>query len=115
MTKKTIKALIDNKVLDAFVTYSFLSLDAISNAFEEICSSSRDLDEILDIVVNSKCYNCVKLKSGHGYIFPISSNGRIRAFFEDVEIAEDDPVWDKYVYNAHRSMTLKELYEEIML
>lgn len=114
MTKKTIENFVNTMVLDKLNEYFYAHYDFILELFEDICISSEDLREVSDIIINSKDYNYVQLQDGQAYIFSKTNMTDVREFFNEIKINDDDPAWNKYVYKYGGSMTLKELYEEVM-
>lgn len=115
MTKETMQNIVDSIVLGELEIYFYITSKEVVNMFEPYCENSEDLDEVLEFIFNSKKYNYILLQNGDGYIFSKTYESSIRELFETVPINLNDQVWNVYVYKGNESMTLKELYEEVML
>lgn len=113
MTKRTIENLIDTKILEELGRFYYISATEIPDLFD--VDNNEDLEEIFEIISNSKRYNYILLQNGDAYIFSISTKSSAVALFNDIPISLDDQVWGTYVYKCNESMTLKELYTEVML
>lgn len=112
MNNKTLQNLIDNMVLERIKDYYYVRIDDIKDMFEYFCENSDDLDEIMCFVSLSNRYNCVLKQNGDCYI--LSNKKRdFRAFFEDVEISDNDQVWLDFVVYENKSMLLRDVYEEV--
>lgn len=114
MKKETIQNIVDNIILKRLEEYYFISSAEVVEILEFYAENSEDLDELLELVFNSKRYNYILLQNGDGYIFSSTNIKCIRAFFEDVPINDNDQCWNCYVYKNNYSMTLLELYGEVM-
>lgn len=113
MTKRTIENLIDTEILKQLDMYYYIPSTAVPNLFDT--DNNDDLEEIFDIISNSKRYNYILLQNGDAYIFSKSHKNSVVELFNDIPINLDDQVWGTYVYKGNESMTLRELYTEVML
>lgn len=116
MTNETIKNIVGGLVRKELKqNYFYMTAIDVISLLEPFCETSEDLEELTDIALNSKLYNYVIKKNGMGYIFSKDrgDKDKILALFYQVEFAEDDPVWNNYVSYDGKSITLKELYDEV--
>lgn len=106
-------------ILYEMIKFRFLNDDAyvseedVLNYFEIYCDNSEDLDEILNILINTKYLNYVSIKDSVSYFVDIDALSW-EIFFEHINIPEDDEVWTKYFYNYGVSKPLRDIFEEVM-
>lgn len=115
MTKRTIENIIQNRVLEHLQDYFYMTTNDVAELFEPFCETSDDLEEVLEIALNSKLYNYITKKNGEGFIFSNKKKDKdhILGLFCQVRFDDNDPIWNDYVSYNGVSMTLRELYEEI--
>jgi hypothetical protein len=80
--------------------------------FEKLCETSEDLEEIIDIFSNSKNYNYILLQNGEGYFVSFDKKD-LRAFFDDIGISANDPVWHECFTFRTSSHTLLDIFLEL--
>lgn len=114
MTNETMKNIIERMTYALLEKHYYLTADEVIDLFEQYCHSSEDLEEILDIVANSELYNYINLEDGQSFVFSKDDAYDIQELFHDIRISECDKVWNKYVTYRGVSITLSELFDEVM-
>lgn len=96
MKKITIQNLLEDLVLKELKDNYYITGDDIVNIFEKYCDNSEDLDEILDIVANSKKYNHI-ICTDDSYYFG-KKRKQIKNFIKFANISDKDDCWTDFIY-----------------
>lgn len=117
MENRLLNNLVDNMVLQELKGYVSIKAKDIVKMFEKLCDSSEDLEEILDIVTNSKRYNYITLQNGCSYIFGATKED-VEDFIycvcvlDELEISAYDPVWNEFIYYGKESCRLRDILDK---
>ena len=112
MTKQTIQNILDEIILKKLEDDYYLKSSEIVDEFEQYCDNEEDLDEITDLIFNSKKYNYILLQNGEGFILS-KDKGSFECFFELEDILDRDEVWNEYFYYNNSSEKLINIYQDI--
>ena len=112
MEKQTIQNLIDTIILEKLKEQICLDGHDVVILAEELTENSKDLDEIIDMIMNSKRYNYIKTKRGDDYIFGTSLK-QVMGFIDWSYgyIRDDDTCWREYITCDGRSYQLNYFVE----
>lgn len=112
MTRETMENILIDIVNYNLSINSYLTSEEVIEIFEKYCESSEDLDEITEIIFNSKRINYVLLQNGEGYLIG-TKRKNWDCFFTLVEISDRDEVWNEFFYYNNSSEKLRDIWEEV--
>ena len=107
MEKQTIQNLIDTIVLAELKDFINLDSKEVVSLADKFAENSKDLDEIIDMIMNSKRYNHITTQNGDTYLFGTSLK-QVMGFIDWSYgyIRDDDTCWREYITCDGRSYQL---------
>jgi len=98
MDNRTIQNLLDYYILEQLKEFICLDSREIEIYVEKFADNSEDLEEMIDMVMNSKRYNHITTQCGDTYLFGTSYK-QVKEFIDwsDGYIRDDDTCWLEYI------------------
>lgn len=112
MTRETVENILYSIIKRNLKSEGFMPSNDVLDLFEKYCGNSEDLDEIFEILTNSKKFNYVLLQNGESY-FVGKDKTDWQLFFINVEISDRDEVWNEFFYYNNSSERLRDIWEEV--